>query len=120
MSRQLPLDAEELPDSEQRLYDARAASLQRRRVAASRVRRRRLLAADLAVGAALALFGLIVAPGLAILALAGLAVLALCGIWMAGERLLRRRARRARLARRPGRAVIWRPPPTVPGRRDGR
>lgn len=91
MSSQLPLRADELPASEQQLYDDRVASLRLRRAAASRVRRRRLLLLDVAIGAGLALFGLIAAPGLAILALAGFAALAVCVGWAAFERLRARR-----------------------------
>ena len=91
MSSQLPLSASELPASEQQLYDDRVASLRMRRAAASRVRRRRLLVLDVAIGAALALFGLIVAPGLAILALAGFLALGACVGWAAFERLRARR-----------------------------
>ena len=103
MSRPAPLSAHELPASEQKLYEERDAALRRRRLAATRVRRRRLLAIDLGVAAALALFGLIVAPGLAILALFALIVLVACALWIVAERLrarrsplLRRRRRRAR------------------------
>ncbi len=53
---------------------ARGAALARRRAAAARVRRRRLLVADLAIAATLALVGLILAPGLAVLALCALLV----------------------------------------------
>ena len=89
MSGQARLSAGELPASEQYLYDARTVSLQRRRVAASRVRRRRLLAVDLGIGSALAVAGLIVAPGLAILALSALIVSVAVVAWAGGERLLR-------------------------------
>ena len=98
MSSQLPLSRSELPASEQQLYDDRVASLRMRRAAASRVRRRRLLVLDVAIGAALALFGLIVAPGLAILALAGFIALGLCVAWAAFERA---RARRGETGRAP-------------------
>ena len=97
MSGRAPLSAGELPASEQYLYDSRTVSLQRRRVAASRVRRRRLLAIDLGIGVALAVAGLILAPGLAILALAALIVLLAVAAWAGGERLL---ARQRRLRRR--------------------
>jgi hypothetical protein len=123
MSRQAPLDAVELPSSEQELYDARTASLRARRMAAARVRRRRMLVVDFGVGAVLALFGLIAAPGLAILAIAALAVLAACAIWIGTERLLERRARRGRHARRrlTRRASGQRPAAQVPAvRRDER
>ncbi len=90
-SSQLPLRTSELPDSEQQLYEDRAASLRLRRAAASRVRRRRLLVLDLAIGAGLAVFGLIAAPGLAILALAAFLALGVCVAWLAAERLRARR-----------------------------
>ncbi|MEA2215894.1 MAG: hypothetical protein QOK19_1455 [Solirubrobacteraceae bacterium] len=93
MSRQAPLDTGELPASEHQLYEARTASLRARRVAAARVRRRRLLLVDLGAGTGLALFGFIAAPGLAILAVAALAVLAGCAGWIGAERLHERRAR---------------------------
>jgi hypothetical protein len=90
----------ELPSAERELYEGPAASLQRRRAAAVRIRRRRLLAADVGIGAALALFGGLAAPGLAVLALAALLTLAACGAWLIAERLLARRARAARPRRR--------------------
>jgi hypothetical protein len=83
--------AEEMTASEVHQLDARFASRQRRREAAARVRRRRLAVIDLAIGATLALFGLIVAPGLAILALAALIALLACALWAGAERLLARR-----------------------------
>jgi hypothetical protein len=100
VSRPAPYETGELPSSEQQLYEARSASLRARRVAASRVRRRRLLVVDLGVGALLALFGLVVAPGLAILAIAALLVLAGCASWIGAERLRERRARDGRRWRR--------------------
>lgn len=90
----------ELPPAERELYEGPDAALQRRRAAAVRIRRRRLLAADLGIGAALALFGLIAAPGLAVLALAAVLTLAACGTWLITERLLARRAGAARPRRR--------------------
>jgi hypothetical protein len=101
-SSRLPIGAEEMMASEPQHLDERFASRQRRRLAAARVRRRRLMVIDLAIGAALALFGLIVAPGLAILALAGLIALAACGLWAGAERLLARREQPLRLRRRRG------------------
>jgi hypothetical protein len=83
-----------LPQAERELYEGPDPLLQRRRSEAARVRRKRLLAADICIGAALALFGLIAAPGLAILALAALLALALCGLWIAIEKLHARRAAR--------------------------
>jgi hypothetical protein len=100
MSHQAPIDTGEMPASEQELYDARASSLRARRVAAARVRRRRLLVVDLGVGLGLALFGFIAAPGLAILAIAALATLAACASWIGVERLLERRSRLGRRSRR--------------------
>jgi len=96
-SNRLPIGAEEITASEQQHLDATFASRQRRREAAARVRRRRLAVIDLAIGASLALFGLIVAPGLAILALAGLIALFACGAWAGAEWLLARRERPLRL-----------------------
>jgi len=107
MSSQLPLGASELPASEQQLYEDRAASLRLRRAAASRVRRRRLLALDLALGAGLAVFGLVAAPGLAILALGAFVALGGCLAWAAAERL--------RARRRSADAIA----PAVPRRRGG-
>ncbi len=98
-SSRLPLGTEELPASEQQHYDARLASLRQRRDAAARLRRRRLVAIDLVVAATLALFGLIVAPGLAILALAALVALAACGAWAGIERVLSRRVQHLRRPR---------------------
>ena len=95
-SSRLPLGSEQLPASEQQHYDARLTSLRQRREAAARLRRRRLVAIDLGIAAALALFGLIVAPGLAILALAALIALAGCGAWVVIERVLSRRQDRGR------------------------
>ncbi len=105
MSRPAPLEMDEVSRSEHDSYAARAASLRARRIAAMRVRRRRLLVIDLAIAAALALFGLIVAPGLAILALFALLVLIACAGWIVAERV------RARRAARPRRAAGERSPP---------
>jgi Flp pilus assembly protein TadB len=101
--------AGELPPTERDLYEVADPLLLRRRANAARVRRRRLLAADLGIGAALALIGLIAAPGLAILALAGLLALALCGLWLSVESLRARRARGTRHhRRRAGRGTLRR------------
>jgi hypothetical protein len=105
VSRQAPLRLEELPQTEQDPYDARAASRRARRIAASRVRRRRLLVIDLSIAAALALFGLIVAPGLAILALFALLVLLGCAGWIVTERVRARRSARPRGRRAAGRSA---------------
>ncbi len=94
MSGRAPLEVGELSRSEQELYDERAASRRARRVAAMRMRRRRLLVIDLSIAALLALFGLIVAPGLAILALFALLVLVGCAGWVVTERWRARRAAR--------------------------
>jgi Flp pilus assembly protein TadB len=65
--------------------------LERRRQAAARVRRRRLLFADMTLGLAIAVIALVIAPGLAIVAILALVVLLGC----AGSLLLDRvRARR--------------------------
>jgi Flp pilus assembly protein TadB len=69
-----------------------APDLRRRREVAAQVRRRRLLLADVGLGVALALLGLLLAPGLAIAAFGALVVLAGCAAWIAIERLARRRA----------------------------
>ncbi len=100
MSEPLRLPAE-LPPAERRRYELPDEALARRRRGAVRVRRRRLLAADLAIGAALALIGLLLAPGLAILALAAILALCACAAWSLGELV---RARRARRRARPTRA----------------
>lgn len=91
MSSQAPLSTSELPASEQQLYDERAASLRRRRAQAAKVRRRRLVVLDGGIGAALAIFGLIAAPGLAILGLAAFLALGACAAWVLGERIRARR-----------------------------
>lgn len=61
-------------------------ALLRRREQASRVRARRLFVADVLAGALLALFGILLAPGLAIVALVALPVLCGCLIWHVRER----------------------------------
>jgi len=91
VSSHAPLSASELPASEQQFYDERAAMLRRRRAEAARVRRRRLVVLDLGIGGALAIFGLIAAPGLAILALAAFLALGACAAWVLGERIRARR-----------------------------
>jgi hypothetical protein len=48
---------------------------------------------DLAIAAAIALIALILAPGLAIVALGALLLLAGCGAWLGAGRLRARRAR---------------------------
>jgi hypothetical protein len=68
-------------------------ALRRRRVHSARVRRRRLLVADLGIGTALGLLALVLAPGLAIAALAALFVLAGCGVAAARQRHSQRRLR---------------------------
>jgi hypothetical protein len=98
-----PFGAEPLT-SDEGFYEGPAAAVQRRRMAAARVRRRRLFVADLSLGAALALFGLIIAPGLAIVALGAMVVLLGCGIWAIVERRRGRRVRSRRPRRRSGRS----------------
>lgn len=66
-----------------------SARILRRRQQAAHTRRRRLLRIDLAAALLLALFVLVLVPGLAISALIALALLAACGVWAA---LARRRA----------------------------
>jgi Flp pilus assembly protein TadB len=83
--------------------EARAAALRRRRIAAARVRRRRLLVGDLGIAAALVVFGLIVAPGLAIIAIGALIVLAACVVWIVLERRHARRGGGRGRGRRPRR-----------------
>jgi predicted lipid-binding transport protein (Tim44 family) len=71
-------------------------SLQSRRAAAARVRRRRLLVGDLLLGLLLGLIGFVLAPGLAVLAIGALVVLLACGVWgalHARKNRLRRKAR---------------------------
>jgi len=91
MSHQLPLEHGSPVPSEGLPYDLRTGALRRRRVEAARVRRRRMLLADIAAGALLALAGIVLAPGLAILALAALLALGGCCAWVLGERVHARR-----------------------------
>ena len=64
---------------------------------------RKTLLVDLALGALLAAIVLIVAPGLAVIALAAILVLVACGISLiVGVRRRRRRAKAARARRRSG------------------
>ncbi len=84
-----PFDTAELPLAE---LDPSAA-VRRRRLDSQRVRRRRLLVADLGIGAALGLLCLILTPGLAIAALVALVGLAGYGLATAARLLRRRRAR---------------------------
>jgi low temperature requirement protein LtrA len=91
LSGQAQRSVQPLPASEQQLYDDRALLLQQRRVAALRARRRRLLAIDLGIAAGLALLGLVVAPGLAVLALFAFLVLLACAAWVLIERVRGRR-----------------------------
>jgi predicted lipid-binding transport protein (Tim44 family) len=72
-------------------------SIQSRRVAAARVRRRRLLVGDLLLGLLLGLIGLAIGPGLAVVAIAALAVLLAMGVWGA----LRARKKRLRMREAP-------------------
>jgi hypothetical protein len=88
-----------------------APATRRRRVAAVRARRRRLLRIDIAFALLLALATVVLAPGLAMVALIALIALALCGVSLAVERL---RARGAlRRAARDGAAGVG------PARRQG-
>jgi Flp pilus assembly protein TadB len=94
--QQQPLGEQQQPIGEQQqpIADPRfevAPDLRRRREVAAQVRKRRLLLADVGLGAALALIGLLLAPGLAIVAFGALVVLAGCAGWVATERLARRR-----------------------------
>ncbi len=104
MSHQLPLETDSPAPREQAWIDPRTGALRRRRAEAVRMRRRRLMLADLAAGALLAIVGIIVAPGLAILALAAALTLAGCGVWVLTERYRARRSRRARRRSQRGRA----------------
>ncbi len=114
MSRPAPLDTAELPLHD---FDTRAA-VQRRRLNSQRVRRRRLLVADLGIGAALGLLCLLLTPGLAIAALVALIALAVYGAVVAAAAVSRRRARRRRSSRddlsEPARA-----PAALPRRMEG-
>lgn len=74
--------------------------VQRRREQAARVRRRRLMLADVGAGAVLGVIALAVSPGLAIAALAALLVLAGCGLAVLRERRRARRWMRIRYPRR--------------------
>ncbi len=74
-------------------------SIQSRRAAAARVRRRRLLVGDLLLGLLLGLIGLAIAPGLAVVAIAALAVLLAMAVWGA----LRARKKRLRMRQAPTR-----------------
>lgn len=96
-----------LPGEEDELL---TASIRRRRAAAAAERRRRLLTVDLGLGLALALFGLLLAPGLAIVGL--VLILAVAGLL--GSALVGRRRRRRADAR--VRSVT---PRRSPGRRAG-
>ncbi len=102
-----------VPSGSEDIYDAQRAAVQRRRAQAARVRRRRLLVADVGLGLLLALIGLILAPGLAIVALGAAVVLAGCGASVLYER---------RLSRRPvsRRAPGGRAAPRRPSQRSGR
>jgi hypothetical protein len=94
MSRPAPVEQRSLLGADVEPDEFRAAALRRRRVAAARVRRRRLMLGDLAVAVTVALLALVLAPGLAIVALGAVLVLGACGAWLAGARLRAWRARR--------------------------
>jgi hypothetical protein len=98
VSRPLPADTAELPLPEDPFGSA--AALRRRRLDSARARRRRLLGADLAIGVALGVLGLILAPGLAIAALGAILVLAGCAL-AAVAGLARRRRQRPRRGEAP-------------------
>jgi hypothetical protein len=83
-----------------------------RREAAARTRRRRLLVGDLLLGLGLCLVGLIVAPGLAVIAIAASLVLLACGLSALygrrrGHRMQRdlQELRKARVSERESRPV---------------
>jgi len=99
VSRPAPIDTAELPLAE---LDPRPG-VRRRRIQSQRVRRRRLLVADLGIGAALGLLCLILTPGLAIAALVAFIALAVYALVVLAGVLGRRRARRRRVERG------WRP-----------
>ncbi len=78
----------------------RPGSVQHRRAVAARARRRRTLAIDLAIGLTLALGAIVLAPGLAIVALLVLIGLLACVTslaygWLRGRKAARRRPPRA-------------------------
>ena len=104
MSRPAPLDTAEMPVAEDPFGTSPA--VRRRRLDSARVRRRRLLAADIGIGVALGVLGLLLARGLAIAALGAILVLAGCGI-AAAIRFVRGRVHRRRPAR-PGARREWR------------
>lgn len=67
----------------------------RRQEAAARIRRRRLLVGDVLLGLALCLTGLMIAPGLAVIAIAAPVVLLACGLSTLYGRRRGRRMERA-------------------------
>jgi len=71
----------------------------RRRAAAARARRKRLLRIDIALALLLALATLVLAPGLAMVALIALGVLVLCALSLVVERLRARRTLRRAASR---------------------
>lgn len=76
--------------------------LSRRRARRAQARHeRQLLRADVAVGIVVAIVGLIIAPGLAVVAIVALAILAVCGVWLLLERRRGRRAERMSPPHRP-------------------
>jgi hypothetical protein len=94
MSRPAPVEQRRLLGADVEPDEFRAAALRRRRIVAARVRRRRLMLGDLAVAVTVAVLAVILAPGLAIVALGAVLVLGACGAWLAGARLRTWRARR--------------------------
>lgn len=97
MSPLTPLEREHVWSERGRPQLEVSNSVRRRRASAARTRRRRLLAIDLGLGLGLALLALVLAPGLAILAIVAAAVLLTCG-----ASLLYGRTRRHFVARRSG------------------
>ena len=95
MSRPAPLETAELPLAE---LDTRPA-VRRRRLSSQRVRRRRLMLADLTIGAALGGLCLLLTPGLAIAALVVLIVIGAYGVFAITGAVRRRRSHRGRSER---------------------
>lgn len=79
-----------------------SASVLRRRQVAAQARRRRLLLADVALGAVVALLALVLGPGLAPAAIGALLVLGGCAVSLARERRRRHRGTRPRPRARTG------------------
>jgi hypothetical protein len=92
LSRPAPFETADLPLADDPFEPG--AALRARRLDSARARRKRLLLVDAAIGAALGLLGLILAPGLAIGVLVALVLLAGCALAVAVERLRARRRTR--------------------------